>query len=151
MIIKKFTKKDAIKVSKLIKKTLTAINKKEYSKETIAALVTYNQPKKLIERSKTTKLFIAVEDNNILGVGGYEDDYLQCFFVDPKTHGKGIGKKIIKNVIKEMKKEGYKKIYCNSTKHAIIFYEKHGFKIIKEETSSFMNSYITYTKMVYRL
>ncbi len=151
MLVRRFKKEDAIKASNVIKKTLLTTNKKDYPKKTIDALIFFNKPKKLIERSKITKLFVAVDKDVILGIGGYEDDHLQCFFVNPSFHKKGIGQKIFDRVIKDMTKEGYKKIYSNSTRYAEKFYEKNGFKKIKKETSPFLDTKITYIVMFKKL
>ena len=50
------------------------------------------------------------------------------------THGKGIGKKLMDNSICAIKKYfGCDKIYINSQKHAVGFYQKSGFKVTSGE------------------
>jgi ribosomal protein S18 acetylase RimI-like enzyme len=54
-------------------------------------------------------------------------------FVDPKHQGKGIAKEMIKKGIEEFVPQGYKIGLETQNPDNVGFYEKLGFKVIKEE------------------
>lgn len=152
MRIRKFSKEDAKEVSKLIADALLNFNSKEYSKSTLKALIKYQSPKELIKKSKTRNYFVAVENNKLLGIGGYDSEgAVHTFFVNSNHHRKGIGKQIMLRVLKEAKKEGIKLLTCHSTRYAKPFYSSFGFKKIKEKTIPFYNSKLRFTLMKKRL
>ena len=137
MRVRKFRKEDAQKVSNIVKKNLLEINSKKYSKDTVNALINDSTPTRLIEKSKTRHYYVAIENNEILGIGGYENDDIHTFFVKPRNHGKGIGKKLMERVLKDAKKEGVKIMNSASTHYAEKFYASLGFKRIAERTVPF--------------
>jgi ribosomal protein S18 acetylase RimI-like enzyme len=75
--------------------------------------------------------------------------HLNKIYVLPGLHGKNIGKQILHYVISEIKKSGATALQLNVNRHnrALHFYEKQGFKIIREEdidigSGYFMNDYV---------
>ena len=61
------------------------------------------------------------------------------------SHGRGIGKMLMEKSIRAIKQHyGCDRIYINSQKHAIGFYEKSGFKVTSEE---FMEAGIPHKSM----
>lgn len=68
--------------------------------------------------------------------------------------GKNLGKKMLDYIIEEIKKSGAKALQLNVNRYnsAVHFYEKHGFKIIREEDIDigegfFMNDYVMELKL----
>ena len=151
MRVRKFRKEDAQKVSNIIKKNFLEVNSKMYSKETVNTLINNSTPTRLIEKSKTRHYYVAIENDVILGIGGYEEDDIHTFFVKPKIHGKGIGKKLMERVLKDAKREGIKVMNSASTHYAEKFYASFGFKRIGEKTVPFYDTTLTFVQMKKRL
>ena len=151
MRIRKFRKEDAQRASNIIKKNFLEVNSKIYPKKTVTALIKDSTPTRLIEKSKTRHYYVAIENDNILGIGGYEEDNIHTFFVKLKIHGKGIGKKLMERVLDDAKKEGIKIMNCASTHYAEKFYTSFGFKRIREKTIPFYNTKLTFVQMKKRL
>lgn len=130
MRIRKFRKEDAIKVSNIIKRCCKEINLGCgcYSRDATEALIKDNSPKKLIEYSKDTKYFVAIENNDIIGMGGYNKEKIRTMFVKPEYHKKGIGAMLLRKILSEAKRDGIKRLGCWSTVYAKKFYEHFGFK-----------------------
>jgi N-acetylglutamate synthase-like GNAT family acetyltransferase len=145
--IRKFRNEDAIKASNIIKKCFQTMNYHYYSDEAIKEQIEENSPKKLIEKSKKIKYFVAIEKNKILGIGGYDRIKVYTFFVEPEVHRKGIGRKILDRVLSEAKKDGIKTVDTWSTFHAEKFYSSFGFKKIKKLTLKGKYSSITFNLM----
>ena len=149
--IRKFKKGDAIKVSNVIKKSFRSIISKNYTKESVEDQIKENSPKKILEKAKKVKYFVAVEKGKILGFGGYNEEKIHTFFVIPERHGKGIGSKILERVLTEAKKDGIKSLKCWSTFNAENFYSSFGFKKRKKLTLKTKNSSISFMEMVKEL
>ncbi len=74
---------------------------------------------------------------------------LHKIYIDPNQQGKGIGKLLIDFIIADIKPNNATNLELNVNRHnkALHFYEKLGFKIIKEEDIDigegyFMNDYV---------
>ena len=151
MRVRKFRPEDAKECSRIILHNFRTINSSEDPKATIRKLIEDSSPKKLIEKSKERKYFVAVEKEGILGIGGYDKSELHTFFVKPKLHGKGVGKKIIKRVLDEARKDKIKVMKCASSLYAEKFYASFGFKRVRRKTIPFHRSTLTFIEMVKKL
>ncbi len=148
IIIRKFRKEDAIKVSNVIKQAFRSLVPQWYSEESVEDQIKNNSPKKLIEKAKNVNYFVAVEKNRILGIGGYSSEKIHTFFVRPKIHGQGIGGKIMEKVLSEADKNGVRVLTCWATFNAVKFYSKFGFKKIKKIKVKSKKSSITFVGMI---
>jgi|SRR5665647_2740782 len=101
--------------------------------------------------------FILVKENDIaIGFASFsphKDDpavyHLNKIYVLPRQQGKNIGKQILDYVIDQIKIAGATSLQLNVNRNntALYFYEKQGFKIIREEDIDidqgyFMNDYV---------
>ena len=75
--------------------------------------------------------------------------HLNKIYVLPSSQGKNLGKKLLNHVIIQIKKTGSASLQLNVNRYnkALHFYEKQGFKIIREEdidigSGYFMNDYV---------
>jgi len=105
--------------------------------------------------------FIIVLDNVIpVGFASYSPHadttvyHLNKIYVLPAQQGKNIGKTILDFIIEETKKGGATTLQLNVNRYnkALHFYEKQGFKIIREEdidigSGYFMNDYVMELKL----
>ncbi len=131
MKIRKATTKDARKISNLIRKCLTEVNSKTYSKKVIKGLYDFFTPSLILKNLKDRIILIAVEKINIIGTASLKGDTAFTVFVNPKSHKKGIGKELMGKVENLAKLKGYKKIKVPSSLNAVKFYKKIGYKIVK--------------------
>jgi len=146
--IKKFHNEDALKVAKIIKDGFLALSPKFYSKKSVLWQIGENSPKKLLEKAKNVSYFVAVENNKILGIGGYNAEKVHTFFVKPEIQGQGIGSKILERCFREAQKQGINQLKCWATFSAEKFYSKFGFKKLKEITIRDDKNSISFIEMV---
>jgi len=96
---------------------------------------------KAVSSGKAT-FYLAIEDNEIIGFAqtiqqGNQITELDRIVVFPSHGRKGIGTQLLQQAIIDEKKNGIKTIIVNAGKqetHARRFYEKNGFKLIREAT-----------------
>ncbi len=102
------------------------------------------------------QFIIVLEDGISIGFASFsphEDDrsifHLHKIYVVPQQQGKNIGKQVLDYVINQIKNSGATSLQLNVNRNnkALHFYEKQGFKIIREEDIDigegyFMNDYV---------
>lgn len=147
MRVRKFRPEDARACSRIIIRNFRTVISKEDPAPTIRNLIKDSNPKAIINKSKKRKYFVAVEKEEILGIGGYDSEGIHTFFVNTRLHGKGIGKAILARVLADAKKTGMRVMMCNSSLCAERFYASSGFRRIGKKTVPFNGSKITFIEM----
>jgi ribosomal protein S18 acetylase RimI-like enzyme len=122
----------------------------------------YSLPSLLHQFEVLKHHFILVwEDETPIGFASFSphsDDasayHLNKIYVHPSQQGKNLGRRMLEYIIKEIKKAGAKALQLNVNRHnkALHFYEKQGFKIIRQEdidigSGYFMNDYVMELKL----
>lgn len=110
LTVRLFTPNIAIDLSKMI---FLVIDQLEKENPTLNYQLVRNedQPKELIKASKKGKIWIAFENNKIVGTLSLQDKRLRRFFVHPNYQRQGIGKQLIKTVIEYMKDNNINEIW----------------------------------------
>lgn len=133
--IRRFEQKDARKVSCLIRKTLREVNSKDYPQNVIQFMCENYSPKRIVKKSSNRLMYVAVEDERILGTVSLKDNVILALFVSPKFHGKGIGTELMNYVESAARKRGYRCVSLPSSVTAFEFYRKLGYKKVRDEYS----------------
>lgn len=133
ILIRKFKKEDARKVSNLIRKALLEVNSKDYPQSAIQYLYTEYSSKGLIDASKKRAIYLATENRKLLGTVGIENNRVFNLFVNPNFHGIGIGARLMGYVEKIVKDKGYDFVELPSSITAEKFYKKLGYKEIERK------------------
>lgn len=123
----------------------------DYMLEKIYSLASLEHQYKILKHQ-----FILVAENEIpVGFASFSPHknstvfHLHKIYVLPQQQGKNIGKQILDYVIQQIKKSSATALQLNVNRHnkALHFYEKQGFKTIREEDIDigggyFMNDYV---------
>jgi len=88
-------------------------------------------PATLVQYSKERNVFVAVENEKILGTASLKEDDISTVFVNPNIHGKGIGSKLMDKVEDLAKRNGYKTVKLSSSLTSFEFYKRRGYKKVK--------------------
>ena len=129
--VRRFRAKDVIKLQNLVIKVQRTTLSKCYSKRIVEAFTKKHTRKRILERSRTRRIYVAEQNKKILGTINIKNNEIKGFFVHPDQMRMGIGKKLFLKVKTEIKKQRYRKIYVGSSLYAIGVYKKLGFKRIK--------------------
>ncbi len=131
MHIRKFKKEDARKVSNMIRKCLLEVNISDYPKKIMDGMVKHFTPSQIIKNSKERDIFVAVENDKILGTASLKENIILTVFVNPNIHGKGIGSKLMNKVEDLARKKGHKTVKLPSSLTSFEFYKRRGYKKVK--------------------
>jgi predicted N-acetyltransferase YhbS len=100
MEIRKLKKKDIEEVSQLIKEYFLNSDIGGHTKKGIELQIKANSPENLNKKSELIKYFVAVNNNKIIGICGYDNNRIHTLFVDVNYHNKGIGPHLLRLCIK---------------------------------------------------
>jgi N-acetylglutamate synthase-like GNAT family acetyltransferase len=133
-IVRRFQTNDAEEVAALIRKTIEITNAKDYSKESVDALVKMHTPEHVLERASWTHFYVVCDENRIIGCGaigsywGKEDESsLFTIFVLPEYQGKGVGRMIIETLEQDEFFLRAKRVEIPASITACEFYRKMGY------------------------
>ena len=130
--IRKFRQEDAEAVSALIKNNFMKLDMGGHTKEGLRLQIEGNSPDNLIKRSKDVCYFVSTGPYKITGICGYDKEKIHTLFVDIPYQNKGIGKHLLEKILQEAKNDGLKSIIIWSIFFAQGFYQKYGFKRLRE-------------------
>ena len=132
LLIRDFEISDANLVFKIIKDCFENLKIGGHNSEGMKMQIAGNSPEILIERAKTVHYITALINNKVVGIGGYDNEKIHTLFVSRKCQRSGIGEKLLDEIIKRAKQENIESLITWSTFYARNFYEKNGFKMVKE-------------------
>lgn len=137
--------KDYSTIQQIAHQTWYPTFEKILSKEQIAYMLEMMYSLKAIEeqiKQKEHIFLLAKDEQSYLGYASYETNYQESdktkihkIYVLPAAQGKGVGKILMDSIEKIAKEKGNKILALNVNRYnpAINFYEKIGFKIVKQE------------------
>ena len=136
-IIRKYQINDSISVSNLIRNTLNKVNSKDYSQEIIDKMCRHFTPEKINENSISREIYVAVQNEKIIGTVSINNNNIHSFFVDYKHLNEGIGTALYNYIETRITDNGFKEIIVPSSITSEYFYHKNGFTAIEAVESIF--------------
>ncbi|MBI5227014.1 GNAT family N-acetyltransferase [Candidatus Micrarchaeota archaeon] len=134
--IRKFKKEDALKVAKLIKITLYAINAKFYPKRIIENIANEYSATGLENKMKTRTIFVATIGYKIIGTAQLtKDGWICATFTHPDHQNQGVGTKLLRTLEQAAKKQNFDALRSRSAINSVEFYKHLGFRVVKLVTT----------------
>lgn len=131
MIIREYKSLDCKELTELFYNTVHTINAKDYTKEQLDIWATKQTNLKKWDQSlQKNYSLVAIDNGIIVGFGDIDKTgYLDHLFVHADYQGKGIATAICN----QLKQAVYGSILTHSSITAKSFFEKRGYKVIKEQ------------------
>lgn len=135
MNIRRYKYTDTLEIIKLFFETVREINIKDYTKEQVIAWAPEEADlEKWKDRLSKFITFVVEDNEKIVGFSELEEDgHINCFYSHKDYQGKGIGKLMISNIEEQAKILRLSRLYAEVSITAKPFFEKKGFRIIKEQ------------------
>lgn len=149
MYVRPYQNSDCIKLTELFYNTVHSINAKDYTKNQLNAWATEHEDLKkwdvLFQEHYT---FVAVKNNIIVGFGDIDKTgYLDHLFVHKDYQKKGIGSAIC-DILEQLVNEN---IIVHASITARPYFEKRGYRVVKEQQVErkgiFLTNYVMVKKM----
>jgi len=133
MKIRRAKLEDLKEITNLRRKTIIKVNGKVLTKKHVNLLLKMNSKKNISKKIKNKAVVIAIENNKIVGTIELFNKEISGLYVKNNLINKGIGTKLIGYIEKLAKNRKNKKvkIICNYSSKE--FYNKKGYKVIKEK------------------
>ena len=146
MLIREYQASDCKEITELFYNTVHNVNAKDYTKEQLDVWATGQVDlKKWNESLQEHFSVVAVDDEIIVGFGDIDKDgYLDRLFVHFNYQGKGIATAICNQL--EQAVEG--KITTHASITAKPFFEKRGYKVVKEQQVERQGIFLTNYVMI---
>ncbi|WP_039054998.1 GNAT family N-acetyltransferase [Enterobacter sp. Bisph1] len=109
--------------------------KNSYDDAVIAAWTPEKMPESYRNVIVANPFFVVdAPDGNLVATGFLDlsSGSIEAVFTLPQYTGKGLGSQIIEAIKSEARKRGFEQLTLSSTPNAQPFYEKHGFKLLRE-------------------
>ncbi len=119
--------KDASEVSHVIIAALRTTNAKDYSSEIIERVEKNFSPAAVSILIRERRVFVAVENDNIVGTASLDGRVVRTVFVLPANQRKGVGKKLMEAVEQAARDGGVEVLSVPSSVTAEVFYAGLGF------------------------
>jgi GNAT superfamily N-acetyltransferase len=113
--------------------------KNTYDDAVIAAWTPEKMPESYRNVIVANPFFVVDVTDGRLGATGFLDQSsgsVEAVFTLPQYTGKGLGSQIIEAIKSEARERGFEQLTLSSTPNAQPFYEKHGFKLLRESMYS---------------
>ena len=145
MSIRRYESKDCNDIINLFYNTVHTINAKDYTKDELDAWAPKDLDLSLWDKSFLKNYTIVfILDNTIVGFGDInEDGYLDRLYVHKDYQRRGIAKEIVNNLECYVEELGVNTITTEASITAKPFFEKMGYKIIKEQQVERRGQYLT--------
>lgn len=132
MLIRKYEPKDCKELTELFYDTVHCINAKDYTKKQLDVWADGNPDMKAWNRSlRSHYSVVALSDNIIVGFGDMDDKigYLDCLYIHKDYQRKGIATAICD----KLESVAAGTVFTHASVTARPFFEKRGYKVIKEQ------------------
>lgn len=133
---------DSAALSALIQDTVRTSNSCDYSKAIIELICTNFTRDKVIEKMAQRDVFVACNDDGIVGTVSLGQGRLHSMFVTPRRQGGGIGRSLVEHLERHAVGTGLSDLWLSSSITAKPFYLKLGYKLVQFEERSDGSTYL---------
>ena len=133
--IRRFAKGEELALRQVFFETIRRINSRDYSEEQVTAWApdVYDKTD-WVSRIQSINPFIALIDDQIVGYADVQrDGYIDHFYCHWRFQGRGIGKALMGKLLQEASTLTLSRLYSHVSLTAKPFFEKYGFRKMKEQ------------------
>lgn len=134
--IRTYEEKDAPGIVHLFYETVHTINRSDYSQEQVETWAPeIPDAGAWHERMASRKTLVAVQNDEVVGFAELEEDgRLDMFYLRRDAVGCGVGKRLYRVVEVEARASGIGRIFTEASITARPFFERQGFRMVREQT-----------------
>lgn len=144
--IRRLAAQDIPEMRKLFRATVLTVNSKDYTKEEVEDWASCGDSVEHWKELLAKNNYIGALDGQggIVGFSSMNaEGYLHSMFVHKDWQGKGVATLLLSEVEKIVRRYGVHKISVEVSVTARPFFEKHGYKVVKEQKAKANRLYLT--------
>ena len=129
---------DISKIVRLFFETIRSVNRADYSEEQVEAWAPgVPEPEEWHSRMSGRRTLVVEEGGEIVGFVELESDgHLDMLYVRGDAVGRGVGRRLYEVVEREARSQGLARIFTEASITARPFFERQGFRVVREQTVS---------------
>jgi len=116
-----------------------------------ALIVSKNVPGRVGPELALLHTIVAYEGSDVLGVGALDGTEIKRVFVSPPVQRRGIGSAIVAELGQEARRRGALVLELQASPSSESFYERHGYRSIREERTANGDAEFIHIRMEKRL
>ena len=134
--IRDYDADDALQIVRLFYDTGCSVNRADYSKEQVRAWAPgVPDPEEWHARMADRRTLVAEEGGEVVGFAELEEDgHLDMLYVRGDSVGRGVGRRLYRAVEREARSRGLGQIFTEASVTARPFFERQGFRMVRERT-----------------
>ena len=134
--IREYRAGDAPEIARLFYETVRSVNRADYSEEQVEAWAPgVPDPEEWNSRVADCRTLVAEDCGEVVGVVELEGDgYLDRFYVRKDAVGRGVGRKLYEALEREARARGLRRVFTEASITARPFFERQGFRVVREQT-----------------
>ena len=127
---------DALQIARLFYETVRSVNRAHYSEEQVQAWAPEApDPEAWHARMADRLTFVAEGGGEVVGFAELEEDgHLGMLYVRKDAVGRGVGRRFYRAVEREARGLGLGRIFTEASITARPFFERRGFRVVREQT-----------------
>jgi GNAT superfamily N-acetyltransferase len=135
-LIRDYRAGDAPAIVRLFFDTVRTVNRLDYSEEQVEAWAPgVPDPEEWHARMSGRRTLVAEEDGGVVGFAELEGDgHLDMLYVRGDAVGRGVGRLLYEAVEWEAQNTGLSRIFTEASVTARPFFERRGFRVMREQT-----------------
>ena len=134
--IRNYREGDAPEIARLFYETVRSVNRKDYSEEQVEAWAPgVPDPDEWHERMTGRRTLVAEGGGQVVGFAELEGDgHLDMLYLHKDAVRRGVGSGLYRAVEREARASGLGRIFTEASITARPFFERHGFRVVREQT-----------------
>jgi putative acetyltransferase len=134
--IRDYDAEDAPEIVRLFYGTVRTVNRTDYSDEQVEAWAPgVPDPEEWHTRMADRQTLVAEEGGEVVGFAELEGDgHLDMLYLRKDAVGRGVGQRLYRAVEREARGRGLNRIFTEASITARSFFERQGFRVLREQT-----------------
>lgn len=119
-----------------------------YTSDEVEALLSRDETPHMCQMIVLQQLFVALIDDEIVGLGGWRDKNLYNLYVAPAHMRCGIGSRILRHIEEDFVRAGGKTLFVDAGTYTLAFYESQHYELVNRRVSSDGLAYLEMRKQL---
>jgi putative acetyltransferase len=134
--IRNYESGDALQIARLFYETVRSVNRADYSQEQVQAWAPeVPDPEAWHARMADRRTLVAEGGGEVIGFAELEEDgHLDMFYVRKDAVGRGVGSILYRAIEREAREQGIGLIFTEASVTARPFFERWGFRVVRERS-----------------
>jgi putative acetyltransferase len=130
--IRRATDADRVAIARVHEASIRGLGRTHYSPEQVESWAAHIVPENYAFGIAEHQMFVAVDDDEVIGFGHYHDQEIHAVYVHPEYSWRGIGRMLMNEMERIARAAAVPRLHLNASLNAVPFYLSCGFVKVGE-------------------